>query len=396
MIRDFSAPALYMGILAAFVGYAASFAIVLAGLHSMGATEAQAATGLFFATIAMGLCSIWLPLATRIPSAVAWSTPGAAFLATAAILPGGFNEAVGALISCAVLIVLTGFVPLLGRVVAAIPKPIANALLAGILLKLCLAPAVALGAIPLLVMPVLCAWIFGLMWHKLAAMPLAVAAFVLVLLVMVDPSSATQDTAPTAFPEIEYVWPIFTLQSFISIALPLYLVTMAGQNVPGFAVLELHGYAVERQSLLRRTGLISLVSAPFGAVPVNMSAITAAMMAGEDAGPAPEKRYWAAVVSGGVYISLACAAGLVTSAVSVAPAELITAVAGLALIPAMVSALVAAFNEPQQLESPAVTFLIVASGVSLLGISGAFWSILAGVFIWLAKSLRRPVVKSDE
>ena len=147
MIRELSTPSLYMGLLAAFVGYAASFAIVLAGLTAMGATEAQAATGLFFATIGMGICSIWLPAVTRIPAAVAWSTPGAAFLASSAILPGGFGEAVGALVLCAVLIVATGLVPPLSRIVASIPKPVAHALLAGVLLKLCLAPAIALGAI---------------------------------------------------------------------------------------------------------------------------------------------------------------------------------------------------------------------------------------------------------
>ncbi|WP_420010838.1 benzoate/H(+) symporter BenE family transporter [Tateyamaria sp.] len=192
MIRDLSAPAIYMGLLAAFVGYAASFAIVLAGLKAAGATDAQAATGLFFAAIGMGVCSIWLPLVTRIPAAVAWSTPGAAFLAAAAVLPGGFAEAVGAMIGCAVLIVVTGFVPALGRIVTAIPKPIANALLAGVLLKLCFAPAVALGSIPLLVMPVLAAWLLGLVWHRLAAMPLAVIAFVVVLLFTADTSAAEQ------------------------------------------------------------------------------------------------------------------------------------------------------------------------------------------------------------
>ena len=143
MIRHLSLPAVSMGLLAAFVGYAASFAIVLAGMTAMGATSDQAATGLFFATIGMGICSIWLPIKTRIPAAVAWSTPGAAFLAATAALPGGFGEAAGALIFCSCLIILTGFVPALGRLVAAIPKPIANGLLAGVLLKLCFAPALA-------------------------------------------------------------------------------------------------------------------------------------------------------------------------------------------------------------------------------------------------------------
>ena len=394
MFRDFSVPALYMGLLAAFVGYSASFAIVLAGITAMGATAAQAATGLFFATIGMGICSIWLPASTRTPAAVAWSTPGAAFLAATAALPGGFGEAVGALLFCAGLIVLTGFVPGLGRIVAAIPKPIANGLLAGVLLKLCLAPALALGTIPVLILPVLVAWLIWLSWNKLAAMPFAVMSFVFVLYFSLDmPESPIQEGFGqrnfALLPELTAVAPIFTFQAFISIALPLYLVTMAGQNIPGFAVLELNKYTVDRQPLIRKTGLVSLAIAPFGAIPVNMSAITAAMMAGEDAGRDPAGRYWAAITSGVAYVLLAFAAATVASLASFAPAALITAVAGLALIPALVGSISAAFSVPGQLEAPALTFLIAASGMTLFGVSGAFWGIVAGAIIWFSKSLVR-------
>lgn len=387
MFRDLSLPAFSMGILAAFVGYSASFAIVLAGLTAMGATGEQATTGLFFATIGMGICSIWLPAVTRIPAAVAWSTPGAAFLAATATLPGGFAEAVGALIFCAGLIVLTGFIPTIGRIVAAIPKPIANGLLAGVLLKLCLAPAIALGTIPLLVLPVLVAWLAGLTWNRLAAMPFAVLAFLVVLYFTVDTSADAVQTDTVWLPDFTPVVPIFTIQSFFSIALPLYLVTMAGQNIPGFAVLELNGYPVERQPLIRKTGLVSLAFAPFGSIPVNMSAITAAMMAGEDAGRDPAIRYWAAITSGLVYVVLAFAAAIVTSFASLAPLALITAVARLALVPALVGSISAAFSERNQLEAPALTFLIAASGMTLFGISGAFWGVVVGALIWLSKTL---------
>lgn len=392
MFRDFSIPAFSMGLLAAFVGYSASFAIVLAGLTAMGATGEQAATGLFFATIGMGICSIWLPAVTRIPAAVAWSTPGAAFLAASATLPGGFGEAVGALIFCAVLIVLTGFIPTVGRIVAAIPKPIANGLLAGVLLKLCLAPAVALGSIPVLVLPVLVAWLIGLTWNRLAAMPLAVLAFLVVLYFAVDTSGNALHADTAWLPVFTPAVPVFTTQSFFSIALPLYLVTMAGQNIPGFAVLELNGYPVERQPLIRKTGLVSLAFAPFGSIPVNMSAITAAMMAGEDAGRDPATRYWAAITSGIVYVLLAFAAALVTALASLAPLALITAVAGLALVPALVGSISAAFSEPKQLEAPALTFLIAASGMTLFGVSGAFWGVVVGALIWLSKTLANRLI----
>lgn len=389
MIRDISLPAISMGLLAAFVGYSASFAIVLAGMTAMGASDGQAATGLFFATIGMGVCSIWLPALTRIPAAVAWSTPGAAFLAATATLPGGFGEAVGAMILCAGLILITGFIPALGRVVAGIPKPIANGLLAGVLLKLCLAPALALGSIPLLVLPVLLAWLVGLSWNRLAAMPFAVVAFLVVLFLAVETSGNTLQSDGAWLPAFAPVAPTFTIQSFFSIALPLYLVTMAGQNIPGFAMLELNGYPVKRQPLIRKTGFVSLAIAPFGAIPVNMSAITAAMMAGEDAGRDPKTRYWAAITSGIVYVVLAFAAALVTSLASLAPIALITAVAGLALIPALVGSISAAFSEPNQLEAPALTFLIAASGMTLFGVSGAFWGVIAGAVVWSSKSMWR-------
>ncbi|MEO1141039.1 MAG: benzoate/H(+) symporter BenE family transporter, partial [Pseudomonadota bacterium] len=252
--------------------------------------------------------------------------------------------------------------------------------------KLCFAPALALGSIPLLVLPVLAAWLIGLMWNKLAAMPLAVITFLVVLYFVVDTSGVETGSGTILLPELTALAPIFTIQSFISVALPLYLVTMAGQNIPGFAVLELNNYPVKRQPLIRNTGLVSLLIAPFGAVPVNMSAITAAMMAGEDAGRDPAVRYWAAITSGIAYVLLAFAAGLVTSLASLAPAALITAVAGLALIPALVNSVSAAFQDSSQLEAPAITFLIAASGMTLMGVSGAFWGVVVGAVIWFAKS----------
>ncbi|MCB2056244.1 MAG: benzoate/H(+) symporter BenE family transporter [Geminicoccaceae bacterium] len=387
MIRGIPASCVAMGLLAAFVGYSASFAIVLAGLTSMGASEAQAATGLFFATLGMGVCSIWVPLVTRMPTAVAWSTPGAAFFAAAAAPPGGFAEAVGALIGCACLIVVTGVVPALARLVSAIPKPIAGALLAGVLMPLCLAPASALGTVPLSILPVLAAWVAGLTWNRLAAMPLAVAAFVIVLALGVDlPDRALMSVEP-GLAEWTPVWPAFTLQGFVSLALPLYLVTMTGQNIPGFAVLELNGYGVDRGALIRRTGLAGLAIAPFGGIPMNMSAITAAMMAGEDAGPDPARRYWAAVVSGLAYLALAVLAEPVTLLARAAPGALIAGVAGLALIPALVASLRVAFARLDQIEAPALTFLVTSSGMTLGGIGGAFWGVVIGVAIWLVKAV---------
>lgn len=384
-----------MGLLAAFVGYASSFAIVLAGLTAMGASADEATTGLFFATLGMGACGAWLALRTRTPAAVAWSTPGAAFLASSQILPGGFSEATGAFIACAVLIIGTGFVPPLGRLVTAIPKPVASALLAGVLLKLCFAPAIALGLSPWLFLPIIGAWLAGLMWHKLAAMPCAVLAFAAVLFLAVD--NTAFDISVFSLPS-SIITPTLTLSSFISISVPLYLVTMAGQNIPGFTLLELNHYHVDRPMLLRNTGFFSLIIAPFGAVPVNMSAITAAMMCGEDAGDDATQRYLAALAAGLVYVLLAFFSSTLIDIANRAPEGLVTAVAGLALIPALVASVTAAFKDQQQLEAPALTFLITASGMTLLGISAAFWGIVIGLIIWMTKNIRlqKPATQQHE
>lgn len=387
MIQDITLRAIGMGLLAAFVGYASSFAIVLAGLTASGANTNQAVTGLFFATLGMGVCGTWLALKTRTPAAVAWSTPGAAFLASSAALPGGFAEASGAFLCTAVLIIITGFVPLLSRLVGGIPKPVASALLAGVLLNLCFAPALGLSTIPQLVLPVLAAWLLGLYWHKLAAMPCAVLAMVIIL-VFTNSSDATLTTSNQWLPLLTPVAPTFTLSALVSISIPLYLVTMAGQNIPGFTLLELNSYEVDRPALLQRTGFISVLIAMFGSIPVNMSAITAALMCSEDAGEDPLQRYWAAVACGITHVTLAFASGLIIAFASQAPSGLITAVAGLALIPALVASISNAFSNTAQIEAPALTFLITASGMTLLGISGAFWGIVAGVLIWLFKSMR--------
>lgn len=394
-LNDLSAQAIGMGMLAAFVGYAASSAIVLSGLSATGANPNQAATGLFFSSLAMGACSIVLAWVTRTPAAVAWTTPGAALLASAPLLNHGFAEAVGAFIGCAVLIILTGLLPSLNRAVASIPKSIANALLAGVLLKLCLAPALTLGTSPLLVLPIIGAWLLGMLWHKLAAMPFAVVSFVVVLSVYLQQRHVAAELSTQlslqSLPHFDFIMPVFSAQAFISIAVPLYLVTMAGQNIPGFAVLELNGYKVNRARMLNSTGCASLCIAPFGAIPVNMSAITAAMMCGEDAGKRTDQRYWSVVVCGIAYVVLAFAAEPITQLASIAPAGLIPTVAGLALIPALVASLSAAFSHQQQPEAPAFTFLLTASGMTLFGVSGAFWGVLFGLLVWRLTFRRRGV-----
>jgi benzoate membrane transport protein len=379
MLRDFSAQALFMGLLTAFVGFASSFAVVLHGLTGVGATEAQAASGLMALSVSMGVCAVVLSLATRLPVSIAWSTPGAALLASSGTVEGGFQAAVGGFIVCAALIVLAGLWKPLGRMVAAIPATLANAMLSGVLIGLCFAPVKAVAFDPLLGLPIVIAWVAVGSINRLYAVPAALAAFVAVLAFGVDiPDGAFAGLADALLPRPELVAPVFNLAGLVGIALPLFIVTMASQNIPGIAVLKVNHYEPNPGPLFATTGAFSLLSAPFGGHAVNLAAITAAMCAGEDAHPDPKKRYWSAVNAGIFYVIFGLAAGAVTAFVSLAPPILIQAVAGLALISAFAGSALNAFKDADTREAAALTFLVTASGVTFGGISGAFWGLLAG------------------
>ncbi len=382
MFKDLSFQSFFMGCLTAFVGFASSFAVVLQGLKGVGATDYEAASGLMALSVAMGLCAIVLSAWTKLPVSIAWSTPGAALLATAGTVEGGFAAAVGAFLVCAVLIVIAGLFRPLGRAVAAIPAPLANAMLSGVILGLCFAPFKAIAFDPKLGLPILLAWAAVLAFKRLFAVPAALLAFVIVMVFGVElPEGAMATWAQSLAPPVELVAPVFTLPALVSIALPLFIVTMASQNIPGIAVLKVNHYNPNPGPLFAVTGLFSLLSAPFGGHAVNLAAITAAMCAGEDAHPDPTRRYWAAIIGGVGYIVLGLLAGAVTAFVSLAPPILIQAVAGLALIGAFSGSAVAAFKEPETREAAAVTFLITASGISFAGISGAFWGLIAGALM---------------
>ncbi|TAX82705.1 benzoate/H(+) symporter BenE family transporter [Rhizobium ruizarguesonis] len=378
MFKEFSVQARFMGLLTAFVGSASSFAVVLHGLQAVGATDVQAASGLMALSISMGICAIVLSAVTRLPVSIAWSTPGAALLASTGAIEGGFNAAVGAFLICAALIIAAGLFKPLGRAVAAIPAPLANAMLAGVLIGLCFAPVKAIGFNPLFGLPIVVAWIVVGAFKRLWAVPAALAAFVLVLAFGVDiPDGALSSLEQSLVPTAEFVRPVFNLAG-LSIALPLFIVTMASQNIPGIAVLKVNHYDPKPGPLFAVTGVFSLLSAPFGGHAVNLAAITAAMCAGQDAHADPKRRYWASLIAGVGYIILGLLAGAVTAFVALAPSILIEAVAGLALVGAFSSSAMSAFQAPDSREAAAITFLVTASGVSFGGISGAFWGLIAG------------------
>jgi len=391
MRGSISLQAAAMGVLIAFVGFASTFAVIVEGLVKVGASPAQATSGLMALSIGTGLCCVVLSLATRMPISGAWSTPGAALLASSAALPGGFGEAVGAFMVTAALIILSGLFKPLGRWVAAIPHPLGNAMLAGVLFGLCLAPVKAVAAFPVAGLAIVIVWLAVARIKRLLAVPAAVLVTVIVVAINAGASDRGGVSWASLLPHPMLVSPTISLAGIVGIALPLFIVTMASQNIPGIAVLAVNGYRPDPGRMFAATGVLSLLAAPFGGHAVNLAAITMALGAGPDAHPDPTRRYWAPVIAGAVYLLLlGPLAGAATQFIAASPPLLIEAVAGLALLGAFGSAVVGAVSEPRDRESAVITFVVTASGVGFFGISGAFWGLVAGGAMMALTRWRRP------
>lgn len=371
-----SLSAVATGFLVALVGYASSVAVVIQGLAGVGADTAQIASGLAALGVSMGLAAILLASWQRKPISIAWTTPGMALLAATGPVAGGFPAAVGAFLTVAVLVMVTGLWTPLGRWIAAIPKPLANAMLAGILLKLCLAPFAAMAQAPGLGLLVLVTWAVVGRFARLYAVPAAVA--VALAAMALNPPVAGGALTGFALPSLSLVTPVFTWEALVGVALPLFVVTMASQNIPGLTVLATFGYTPRVPPVFLVTGALSALTAPFGAPTINLAAITAALCAGPDADPQPERRWQAAVVGGIGYILLAGLAAVTATLVLRSPPILIEAVAGLALIGAFGGALLGAVQVEEERVPALMTLLVTASGLSFWGVGSAFWGLLFG------------------
>jgi benzoate membrane transport protein len=371
-------PPIFAGIIAAIIGFGSSFAIVVGGVTAVGATPAEATSGLMAVSLVMGVLGILLSLHYRMPISVAWSTPGAALMATTGALPGGFPEAIGAFAMAGAMIVAAGLIRPLGRLVAAIPPALAAAMLAGILLQLVLAPFRALQPAPIAVLAIIATWIVVGRFARLYAVPAAVAVTALLVAFLPGAGGELPD-----HPLIVASWvtPLPTWGGFVGLAVPLFVVTMASQNIPGLAVLAAHGYRPPAGPLMTATGIATILVAPLGAVPINLAAITAAMCAGADASPDPGRRWIAGVANGVSYIVIGIAASFAVALVTVSPPMLIQAAAGLALVGAFGNALVRGLHEPPDRNAVLVTFLLAGSGISVAGIGSAFWGLIAGLVI---------------
>jgi len=370
------------GFVAAISGFASSFALVIAGLRAVGATPAEASSGLFALCLAVAVVAIVGSLWLRIPLAIAWSTPGAAVLLAAHNGHVRFSDAVGAFLISSALIVLSGLWPTLGRAIVRIPRPLASAMLAGVLFPICLAPIEAVSTLPWLAAPIVIVWLVLFRLAPRWAVPAAMAVAVIAVFVSAGTGWLS---GGNLLPALVFVPPTFDPFTILSIGLPLFIVTMAGQNVPGFTVLATYGYAGPPRFALVSTGLGSGAANLFGGHAINLGAITAAIMSGPESHPDPAKRWVATLTNGILYIPLGLAAGVAAALVNAAPTVLITAVAGLAVLGALVTSVVNAMEDPAHRISAIVTFLVVASGVVLLGVGSAFWGLAVGalVYAWL-------------
>ncbi|WP_062517518.1 benzoate/H(+) symporter BenE family transporter [Demequina gelatinilytica] len=364
-----------VGVTTALVGFTSSVAVLIAGLTAAGADADQASSGLLVLCVSVGLGTMVLSWRMRTPITLAWSTPGAALLATQASL--GWAAAVGAFLVTGFLIAAIGLWPWLGRLVASIPAPLAQAMLAGVLVPLCLRPVTELAADPWPVAVVIVIWLalqrLALRW----ATPTAFAAALAVIAVQAGAGARGALVPPT----LDLTAPEITGAAVVGIALPLTVVTMASQNVPGIAVLASAGFRVPWRATMLVTGAGTALGAAGGGHAVNLAAITAALPASPDAARDPERRWIAAFAAGCSYLVLAGAGATLVALSHAGTTDALAVVAGLALLPTLASSLAGAFAAAEDRIPAAATFMLAASGATLAGIGSAFWALVGGLAI---------------
>ncbi|MCP5152615.1 MAG: benzoate/H(+) symporter BenE family transporter [Ectothiorhodospiraceae bacterium] len=368
------------GFVCVLVGFTSSYPIVVAAADAMGMSRDQIVTLTLALAVAMGLTTMLPSLWLRIPVVTAWSTPGAALLVTS-VEDVALGDAIGAFVVCGVLLTLAGATGWFARSMQRLPVALASALLAGVLVRFGMGAFAALETAFTVVAPMLAAW---LVLRRLVPR----YCIALVLLTGVAAASLTGALAPVSLaplpPMPVPITPSFDWSAIVGVSVPLFVVTMASQNLPGVATLHASGYrAAPVSTLVALTGATTLVLAPFGVFAVNLAAITAAICMGEEAHPDPAKRWQAAVCAGLFYLLVAAGSASIVDLFSALPRELVATVAGLALLPTIGRGLAVALGEERERDAALVTFLVTASGLTLLGIGSAFWAVVAGVVVRL-------------
>jgi benzoate membrane transport protein len=373
LLKDLSLSAIVAGFVAVLVGFTSSVAIVFAAAQALGATPAQTASWDWALGLGMGLTSLGLSLWYRQPVLTAWSTPGAALIAATQGI--AMPEAIGAFVLCALLITLAGYSGAFERVMNKLPMAVAAALLAGVLTRFALNAAVAGGRAPLLVGAMALAFLAGRRWWPRYAVPGVLLAGMAVAAAL---GLLHLDGIHGGWAVPVWTTPQLSWAATIGLALPLFLVTMASQNLPGVAAQRASGYDTPVSPVVGATGLASLLLAPLGGYALNLAAITAAICMGREAHEDPQRRYMASAAAGVFYIVLGLAGGAVVGLLAAFPRELVDAVAGLALLGTIAGSLAAALHDEHHRDAAMLTFVVTLSGITLLGIGAAFWGVLAG------------------
>ena len=368
---------------AAIVGFGSTLAIIVAAADAVGATQIQTASWVTAICLAMAFETAWLSWRTKMPVISAWSTPGAALIAASS----GFtiNEAVGAFLVAGVLLVLTGLIKPLTQLISRIPASVASGMLAGIVVTFAINAAKAVPSDPWLILPLIGAFFLVRLYNPALS----------VLVVLVGGGLAaflTGRVGALPVPELStltLIAPEFTLTATIGLALPLYLVTMASQNLSGLAVLRAAGYNPEPGPLIGVTGLFSVLSAPFGASTTNLAAISAAICTGPDVHPDMKERWKTGPFYALAYLVFAAFGASLVAVFAVLPPSLIVLVAGLGLVSSLANALAIALKDDHHRMAATIAFVVTASGLTLLGVGSAFWGLVAGLVVLVLENFKK-------
>ena len=386
MLRLLPITAWSSALIAALIGFGGTIALVVQAMRTLGASVAQTGSAVTALCLGIAVAGALLSLRLRIPVVLAWSTPGAALLAATA--PGlSWPVAVGCFLAAALLMVGLGAIPALGRIAEKIPASVASAMLAGVLLPFCLGLFRVGTGDPGLVATLVAVFVIARQRVPLYALLLVLLAGFVLTLVRGD---VTNLPAGQTFGALLPVWPQFDAQTILSVGVPLFLVTLVSQNLPGIVVLKTAGYAPPAGKLLAGTGLMSVIMAPFGAHAVNLAAITAAICTSEEAHPDRDRRWVVGMIYAGFYLLLALFSPALVRLFLALPHEVIAALTGVALIPALVGAIDAMLSRADERDAAILTFLATGSGLAAFGLGSAFWGLLVGFVALAAKRwLRR-------
>ena len=384
MGRGFSLSHLSAGFIAVLVGYTCSAAIVFQAASAAGGGPEQISSWLLALGIGMGVTCIGLSLRYRTPVLTAWSTPGAALLATALVgVP--MNEAIGAFLFASLLLAIFGFTGWVETFMKHVPKSLAGAMLAGVLLRFGLDTFVALRTQPTLVAIMLVIYFGGRRFNSRYSVPLT---FLGGLLWAIGAGLVHTEALSLSVARPVFTAPAFSMATLIGVGIPLFIVTMASQNIPGIAVMRANGYQTPASPLIGWTGLTGLLLGPFGGYQFNLAAITAAICMNPEADRNPERRYLAAVAAGIFYLITGLLGATVASLFTALPKELVMAIAGIALLGTIGNSLSGALADERERDAALVTFLVTASGLTLLNIGGAFWGLVFGLIVLKARAKR--------